>query len=249
MKKILFALASIILIPGCSKNEVSDNPANPDAFNNRSVGSSANELLSNNTYKSLKVEVQYMTGFEPDAQAINHLQNFITGFVNKPNGVTVVTKEIAAIPNTTLTVDDIINIEKANRTAFSSANEIAIYILYTNGVYTDNNVLGVAHRNTSATLFGKKIKDNSGGLGQTSRTKLEATVLEHEVGHLLGLVDIGTTMQTQHKDAAHDSHCNNQDCLMYYASETTDVLGFLLTGNIPSLDANCMADLRSNGGR
>jgi len=248
MKNTLL-LTLLILILGCSKNEVSDNPSNPDAFNNRAVGSSANELLSSNTYKSLKVEVQYMTGFEPDAQAIIHLQNFLTGFVNKPNGLTIVTKEIAANANTTLNVEDIINIEKANRTAFSTANEIAIYILYTNGVYNENNVLGVAYRNTSATLFGKKIRDNSGGLGQASRTKLEATVLGHEVAHLLGLVDIGTVMQTPHKDLTHGSHCNNQDCLMYYASETTDVLGFLLTGNIPSLDVNCMADLRGNGGK
>jgi len=248
MKNTLL-LTLLILILGCSKNEVSDNPSNPDAFNNRAVGSSANELLSSNTYKSLKVEVQYMAGFEPDAQAIIHLQNFLTGFVNKPNGLTIVTKEIAANANTTLNVEDIINIEKANRTAFSTANEIAIYILYTNGVYNENNVLGVAYRNTSATLFGKKIRDNSGGLGQASRTKLEATVLGHEVAHLLGLVDIGTVMQTPHKDLTHGSHCNNQDCLMYYASETTDVLGFLLTGNIPSLDVNCMADLRGNGGK
>jgi hypothetical protein len=138
-------------------------------------------------------------------------------------------------------------IEKANRSAFTSNDEIAVYILYTNGEYTDNNVLGVAYRNTSAALFGKKIRDNSGGLGQASRTKLEATVLEHEVAHLLGLVDIGTKMQSPHK--ANGNHCSNQNCLMYYASETTDVLGFLLTGNIPALDANCLADLKANGGK
>ena len=249
MKKISFLLSTIILILGCSKNDVSTNPANPDAFNNRAVGASANELLSSITYKSLKVEVQYMTGFEPDAQAIIHLQNFLAAYVNKPNGVTVLTKAIPANANTTLSVDDVIKIEKENRSAFSTANEIAIYILYTNGVYNENNVLGIAYRNTSATLFGKKIRDNSGGIGQTSRTKLEATVLEHEVSHLLGLVDVGTAMQNPHKDAAHGSHCNNQECLMYYTSETTDVLGFLLTGNIPALDANCMADLRGNGGK
>ncbi|MFN2440778.1 MAG: hypothetical protein ABR503_16355 [Chitinophagaceae bacterium] len=249
MKKILLLSLAVSLIFGCSKKDVSNNPSNSNAFHNRAVGASANELLSSNTYKSLRVEVQYMTGFEPDAQAINHLQSFLAAYVNKPNGVTVVTKEIPAETNTTLDVTDIIDIEKTNRTIFSTANEMAIYILYTNGAYTQNNVLGVAHKNTSAALFGKKIKDNSGGLGQTSRTKLEATVLEHEVAHLLGLVDIGTVMQTPHKDVAHGNHCNNENCLMYYASETTDILGFLLTGNIPSLDANCINDLRGNGGK
>ena len=97
--------------------------------------------------------------------------------------------------------------------------------------------------------MGSTILQNSGGIGQVSRTKLYSTVLEHEFGHLMGLVDLGSPMITNHKDGAHGNHCNNQNCLMYYASETTDLLGFLLTGNIPALDANCANDLHANGGR
>lgn len=36
---------------------------------------------------------------------------------------------------------------------------------------------------------------------------------------------------------------------MYYASETTDILGFINSGNVSQLDDNCKADLRANGGR
>jgi hypothetical protein len=36
---------------------------------------------------------------------------------------------------------------------------------------------------------------------------------------------------------------------MYYAAETTDILGFLVTGNIPAPDNNCLADLKANGGK
>lgn len=190
-----------------------------------------------------------MTGFAPDAAALNHLQNFLSTYLNKPGGITIVTKEISAASNTTLGVNDIVNIEKQNRSVFTTGDQMAVYILYTNGSYTNNNVLGVAYRNTSAAIFGKTIQDNSGGIGQASRTKLEATVLEHELAHLLGLVDIGSPMQTPHKDAAQGNHCNNSNCLMYYASETTDILGFLVTGNIPSLDANCVNDIRANGGK
>lgn len=190
-----------------------------------------------------------MTGFAPDAGALSQLQAFLSARLNKPNSVSVVTKEIAASSNLTLSVSDIAGIENSNRSAFTTGDQLGVCILYTNGQYTDNNVLGVAYRNTAVAMFGKKIHDNSGGLGQASRTKLEATVLEHELGHLLGLVDIGSPMQTPHKDPNGTNHCNNQNCLMYYATETTDILGFLITGSVPPLDANCLADLHANGSK
>lgn len=251
MRTILSIFLVTAILASCSKSSTSyvNNPNAPDYLHNRPVGASANEILGSSKYSSLKIEVQYMTGFTPDATALNYLQSMVTGLVNKPGGVTIVTKEIPVSGNTTLSVDNVETIERNNRTAFTSGSEIALYILYTNGNYTDNNVLGIAYKNTSVVLFGKKINDNSGGLGQASRTKLVATVAEHEMGHLLGLVNLGSPMQTAHMDASHSSHCNNSNCLMYYASETSDILGFLITGNIPTLDANCRADLTANGGK
>lgn len=110
-------------------------------------------------------------------------------------------------------------------------------------------MLGVAYRNTSLCIFGKAIQSNSGSIGQASRVKVESTVLNHEAGHILGLEDIGTPMAINHKDPSHPDHCNNSNCLMYYAAETTDILGFLITGNIPALDQNCKNDLKANGGK
>ncbi len=253
MKSLLPFLLVTTLFAACSKTETSttyvNNPNIPASLHNRPVGASANELLASTKYTSLKIEVQYMTGFAPDAAALNHLQSVLTALLNKPSGITIVTKEIPASPNLALSVNDVDIIEKNHRTAFTNGNELAVYVLYTNGNYTDNNVLGVAYKNTSAVLFGKKINDNSGGLGQASRTKLVATVIEHELGHLLGLVNLGSPMQTGHQDGAHGHHCSNSNCLMHYTSETSDILGFLITGNIPSFDANCRADMTANGGK
>lgn len=247
MKQILLASLLAASCLACEKDDATPEPLQPNSSNNRSVGASAAELLSSGKYTSLKVEIQYMPGFAPDAGAISHLQDFLSTYLNKPGGISIVTKEISATSSTTLSADDIHTIEKANRTVFTTGAQIGVYVLYTNGSYSETNVLGVAYRNTSAALMGKTIRDNSGGIGQANRTKLEATVLEHEMAHLLGLVEVGTAMQSPHK--ANGNHCNNQNCLMYFASETTDVLGFLVTGNIPSLDAACVADLKANGGK
>jgi hypothetical protein len=248
MRSISGLLLLLLCILGCNKTDYVNNPGGADQLHNKPVGTSARDLLSASSYTSLKIEVQYMPGFEPDAIALDHLQSTLSVMLNKPSGITIETLQIAAASNTTLNIDQVFDVEKNNRKIFTSSNQIAVYVLYTNGNYTDGNVLGAAYKNTSIVIFGKTVHDNSGSIGQTSRTKLEATVLEHELGHLLGLVDLGTSMQTNHKDPAHGNHCNNSNCLMYYASDTRDILGILLTGNIPSMDANCRADLHANGG-
>ena len=238
-----------LLAIGCKKSDNITNLPSINDANNKVVGAAAKDLLSASNYTSVKIEIQYMPGFQPDAAAVNNLTAFINSLINKTAGVTVVQTQIAASGKATLTLSEIGQIEKDNRTAYTSGSQLGVYFLYTDGGYEQANVLGVAYRNTSMSILGKTIHDNSGAIGQTSRTKLETTVLEHEFGHILGLVNLGSAMQTNHQDGAHGSHCNNANCLMYYQSETTDVLGFLLTGSIPTLDANCKADLIANGGK
>lgn len=247
--QILSTILILVCFITCKKETTFSNNPDADSLHNKAVGASANDLLSAGTYRSLKIEIQYMTGYAPDGSALNHLQNVLDTYLNKPSGITIVTKEISASSSATLSIDQVRTIEEQNRTVFTAGDQLGVYVLYTNGNFTDNNVLGAAFRNTSLVIFGKTIHDNSGALGQTSRTKLEGTVLDHEFGHILGLVDVGSTMQTNHKDTSHGSHCNNTACLMYYSSDTKDILGFLLTGNIPAFDANCIADMHSNGGK
>ena len=248
--KLFACLFFIISIAGCSKKDtVVTGLPSINSENDKVVGASANDLLSTVKYTSIKIEIQYMPGFQPDVTGLNNLVAFLNSLVNKTSGIIVIQSQIPSINKAVLSLTDIANIEKSNRTVYTSGNQLGVYFLYTDGSYTDANVLGLAYRNTSMCILGKTIHDNSGAIGQASRTKLESTVLEHEFGHILGLVDLGTGMQVNHKDAAHGNHCNNSNCLMYYASETTDILGFLITGNIPPLDANCKADLMANGGK
>ncbi|MEO6539847.1 MAG: hypothetical protein ABIN74_02605 [Ferruginibacter sp.] len=250
IKGIVLAGSFLVLaITGCKKADTITNLPSINSENNKVVGASANDLLSASKYTSIKIEIQYMPGFQPDASSVNNLTALLNSLVNKPGGVTVIQTQIATAGKTVLSLNDIATIEKNNRTAYTSGSQLGVYFLFTDGNYDQANVLGIAYRNTSMSIFGKTIHDNSGGLGQASRIKVESTVLEHEFGHILGLVDLGSLMQAAHKDAAHGNHCNNSNCLMYYASETTDILGILITGSVPPLDANCKADLTANGGK
>lgn len=248
-RKFNLTLLFFFLLISCERDsEFSNDPG--DYNHTRSVGSSSNDLLNNSKYNALVIEILYMPGYAPDANAISLVKNFLSTFLNKEGGISIIQKEIAGASSSGLSAEEIRSIENSNRTSFTSGSVMAVSIIYTNGQYSGNaNTLGIAYRNTSIALLGKTIHDNSGGFGQVSRTKLEATVLEHELGHLLGLVDLGSQMQANHKDTAHGNHCDNKNCLMYYASETTDILGFLTTNNIPQLDSNCKADLKANGGK
>lgn len=73
--------------------------------------------------------------------------------------------------------------------------------------------------------------------------------MNHEFGHLFGLVNIGTDMVENHEDTEHSKHCDKNNCLMYYASETTEIASFLIGNDIPELDENCKNDLIANGGK
>lgn len=250
MRKFIALSVIMIFIVSCSNSNDGFSNGSSDYNHTRSVGASSNDFLSNNRYNSLQIEIQYMRGYAPDAQAVESLKSFLSATLKKDGGITIRQKEISAASSGNLSAEEIRQIENSNRTVFTTGSTLAVNIIYTNGQYSGGaNTLGIAYRNTSVALMGKTIRDNSGGFGQVSRSKLEATVLEHEIGHLLGLVDLGSKMQINHKDANNGNHCDNKSCLMYYASETTDVLGFLNAGNIPQLDDNCKADLRANGGR
>lgn len=236
----------VLIAAGCSKSDI-DSILYGE--NKKAIGASANDLLSASRYSSVKIEIQYMPGYQPDAASVNNLTAFINTLCNKPGGIPVIQTAIASGGKTTYSDADVVALEKENRTVYTSGSQIGIHFLYLDGNYTTSNVLGYAYRNTSMALFAKKIVDNSGGLGQPTRTKLETTVLEHEMGHILGLVNLGSNMQTNHEDGSHAKHCSNTACLMYYQAQSTDILGPLSTGNIPVLDANCRADLTANGGK
>ncbi len=248
--KFLIALL-ILAVASCKKD--SDNSNKDGGLNKKSTGSTANDLLSEDKYKSLVVELQYVSGFEPTETAKDNLKTFLQTYLNKPDGITFKESNITSPSNNKYSVDDIIAIEDANRNEYTADEKMAAYFLFLDGEYSENSgsgkVLGIAYRNTSMVIFEKTIRDFSGGLGQPSTSLVESTVLNHEFGHILGLVNVGTEMQTDHQDEAHGKHCDVDDCLMYYATETSDFFGNLIGGSVPELDSLCQADLKANGGK
>jgi len=211
----------------------------------KTLGTSAHDLLSSSNYTSLLIQISYMPGFEPHATTLDSLNLFLNTYLNKPGGIKISEQSIAASGKSILTLNDIVAIEERDRTLFTNGNVIAVHILITDSYYSDNTVFATSYWNTSMCIFGQSLNDNSGSIGQITRANLLLTLMEHEFGHLMGLVNQGSPMQTDHRDAAHGAHCDNPNCLMYFNVETSNSG----TNFIPQLDANCIADLKANGGK
>jgi hypothetical protein len=231
---IIFCLS---LLSACIKE--------PPGLDQRQLGTSAYDLLSSAKYKSLNIEINYMPGYEPDAVTVNKLIIFLEKLINKPGGITVSKHIIPVSSLEVLALDNIIGLENIYRQYHTQKDVITAHVLITNGYYK-NNVLATSYWDTSICIFGKSIDERSGNTGQISRSALMTILLEHEFGHLLGLVSQGTPMRNAHRDFLNGAHCKNSNCLMYYNVEE----GFANSqNNIPLLDADCLADLKANGGK
>lgn len=242
MFKMVVIISSFLLLTSCQKE------VDIAADDLQTLGTSAHDLLSADRYTALTVEIDYMPGFEPDAASIQHFKTFLNTYINKPIGINIVAHAIPASGKTILSVSELVQLEKQYRSRFTIDSMLAVYILLNDAAFSeDSNTLAISYWNTSTCLLGKSITKHSGAPGQIRRTTLLTTLLEHEFGHLLGLVDQGSPMQTDHRDAANGAHCANPNCLMYHAIETAENVG--ATNHIPELDDACLSDLKANGGK
>jgi len=256
-KFLSYLFITSFLLVSCSNDDdaAPDNNNTPNSFNvaNRQpLGSSANDLLSDNQFKSITIEIVSVQGFEPTSTAVDAFRQFLENRIFKPDGITINQRSVASSNRAPFTVDEIREIEDGNRGLFNAGDEITVYVYFADGNNEgDTNTqvtLGTAYRNTSMVIYESTLRRLSTRPGAPSLPTIETATLNHEFAHLMGLVNIGTPLQSDHEDPEAGGHCNVESCLMEAAIEFAS--GMMGMGEIvPELDAQCIADLRANGGR
>ncbi|HKJ43866.1 MAG TPA: hypothetical protein VKA27_17345 [Sunxiuqinia sp.] len=250
----LIVIISALFFVRCGNDQgtgfTPDNPGTTSGGTHQIV---PHDFLSEDDFNQLKIEVTYVGNYQPQAASLDALKTFLEGRLHKSGGITITTSSISSPGKSTYSISDISALEKEHRSVYASGKKLSAWFVFVDGDYSENKdnskVLGVAYTASSMAIFEKTIQSLSGGLGQPSTHIMETSVMEHEFCHILGLVNNGTDMVTNHQDMAHGKHCNNKNCLMYYATETSDFVANFFGGSIPTLDDNCIQDLQNNGGK
>lgn len=242
-----------VLIHSCS-NDDSTTPTDPNIENNRPLGTSAADILGPSDFSSLTIELVYTNSFRPEASSILGFKNFVQDLVNKPGGIQYIERVIPDQAGAPFSIEEIREIENANRSVFNQGDDLAVYVFFSNGASendTNNSVtLGTAYRNTSIVIYQKTLEF----ITQTDPDVLpilEQTTLNHEMGHLMGLVNIqNDDIHQVHEDPDSNKHCVHEDCLMYF--DATGVGRQMLNKwmqlrAVPQLEIQCLQDLQAKG--
>ena len=208
-------LLFLILIPGCL-----DDLKNEAISCENLTGACRYEILRSSNYSRLHIEINFVTDNSPDSDAIDLLKTRIQEVTDKTS-VSVSQKSFGSTDES-YSLEEILDIENIQRERYKSGNTFIIHILYLNGEYQDNDqTLGLAFKGSSFVLFKEKIDDASFLL--ISDKDIEKSVIVHEFGHLLGLINNDYQSPHDHEDPDHPNHSNNEDSVMYWAIESQDI--------------------------
>ena len=250
-----------LLFIACSKDDNGNStpPVNKTA-NLLATGDSANDFLSGDTFTSLVVEVTFVQGFRPTQEALDNVVAFLSGRTFKQS-VTLNLRQLPSPGEETLTLQEIADLETENRTEYNNGSTLAVYIYFADAPADSDDeetgvvTLGASYRNTSVVIHEGTLRRLAARSALISVADVETATLNHEFGHLFGLVDLGSAPVNQHEDVDSENHCDQSNCLMRAELEFgSGIMGMLESrvgkaAVVPGLDPECLLDLQANGGR
>lgn len=232
--------------PATGGPPASEPPAGwPELDGGGRVGSFAPALLRADLSGQVVIEVHAADGAEPRAATLDHLETTMADVSGKPVAVSG-----AASPDPAArdwSPAELAAAADAGARTAQGDGVAVIRLLFVHGTLEgDDGVLGVAIRGDVAAVFIDSVEEAGGLLGGSAG--IEVAVTTHELGHLLGLVDLH--LDTGREDPEHPGHSRNEQSVMYWAVES-DLVGQVLGADPPrTFDDDDRADLaaiRSGG--
>lgn len=227
---ILLLFGLCITLVACTKSDNNEENKAKEvdrAANLRTTGDSANDILSNTNFDKILIEIGYVSGFKPSDATISQFTDFLRQHTFKQD-IEVRYLELDSPDKEDLELQEIADLEKENRTAYNDGRTLAIYIYFADSPSEGDEMseglvtVGAVYRNTSMIIYKDTIIRLASQSSSISVTDVESATLNHEFGHLFGLVNLGTEMMNPHESESENeegvlegnSHCNVAGCLM-----------------------------------
>lgn len=263
----IYRLITLVLFLGVTLNCSKSSDDTPDpvdidkSANLMATGDSAHDILANDNYTKMEIEVVHVQGFRPTQTAMDDFMTFLSERTFKES-IEVIYREVASPDEEDLTLTEIAQIEDENRTLYNDGETLAIYIYFADAPSVDDDeaedlvTLGAVYRNTSMIIYERTIRLLASQSGLVTNAEVETATLNHEFGHLFGLVNLGTPAINDHEDPDAVNHCDVEGCLMRAELQFGGGMMSMLESRTskglavaPDLDAECILDLQNNGGK
>jgi hypothetical protein len=207
-----------------------------------SVGSMGRAYLRRSPATSLVVEVDWVSGREPASSALAHLKAILVRELDKPGGITVTLGNQISSSTQSWSLAAMVALERANRNNHSGGSRATMWLCYVGGSFGPNrNALAVAFSASASVIFRDRLDDATSSF--VIEPEIERSVVTHEAGHLLALVNLGYRSRYDHEDPAHPGHSRNPDSVMYWAVEDISIRNVLRGGPPSDFDTDDRADL------
>jgi hypothetical protein len=243
LRRIGIGLLVLLLLPALSGCLGSDGILGiPES--NGIPGGLTLACLDSSKYTSMTVEIDYEAGYLPESTSTDMLKQRLESVCDKPDGINFQFTETDFPNDETWSANDVRDLgDEAKAVSPQSGSTLTWQILFPAGTYDDTSVLGVAVDASTVAIFKDSIDDAENIFRRPSAEKIENSVLIHEVGHLLGLVNLVYTSPADHEDSSHPGHSNNEDSVMYWAIESSSIANFFDNDLPTEFDSDDLNDL------
>ncbi|AKV03501.1 Membrane metalloprotease [Labilithrix luteola] len=254
------ALASALASLSCS----SSSDGSSGSSGTRAAKVDAQTLFGPNV-TNVDIEVDYAAGAAPYVGTGGQYKDVWNLFRTNTNALFDGKKDIS-FPNTLegmeklddvtageFTKSDVLAIAKTHRQGASTAATASFYVVFLDGKFKDDagTVLpdvtstAIADKGVIA-IFKPAITANP---NSAIAPLVEQSALLHQIGHVVGFVNNGVPLNSEHHDAANGAHCTNKACIMNVAFEGAEATVNFVAKSFTAPDPvifgqECLSDAR-----
>ncbi len=171
--------------------------------------------LTNDDYDELVIEYDYVRNYSPNYTATQTFDEILRNYTDKEE-ITHTRGDTIAFLDTRRVYDrdDIFYLKNKYQDKETNDNVLSIHVLYLDGRWKEEDVLGLSYGGTNIVIFKETITKSAYRSPGVGVNDIESSVLIHEWGHLIGLV--GKDYDSEHECPDYPKHCNLEagECVM-----------------------------------